>query len=62
MWNVKTQIITVIGTNGIITKSFRTFLNNTLVQYDSKELQKTVHCAITAENDNVKLQSVYHEK
>jgi hypothetical protein len=56
MWNVKTQIITVIiGTIGIITKSFRTFLNNTLVQHDSKELQQTAHCTITAENDNVKL-------
>jgi len=42
MWNVKTKVIPVIiGTTGIISKSFRKYVSNIPRKYEVKELQKT---------------------
>jgi hypothetical protein len=42
MWNVKAQVIPVIiGANGIISKSFRKYVNNIPGNHDVRELQKT---------------------
>jgi hypothetical protein len=42
MWNVKARVIpVVIGVNGTISKSFRTYVSNIPGNHDVKELQKT---------------------
>ena len=42
MWNVKTKVIPVIiGATGIISKSFRKYVNNIQGKHEVKELQKT---------------------
>ena len=42
MWNIKTRVIPVIiGTTGIISKSFRKYVSNIPGNHEVKELQKT---------------------
>jgi hypothetical protein len=41
MWNIKTEVVPVIiGTTGIISKSFRKYLSNIPGKHEIKELQK----------------------
>jgi len=43
MWNVKTKVIPVIiGTTGIISKSFRKYVSNIPRKHEVKEIHKTV--------------------
>jgi hypothetical protein len=41
MWNVKTNVIPVVGETGTISKSFRKYLSNVPGIHQVKELQKT---------------------
>jgi hypothetical protein len=41
MWNVKTNVIPVIGATGTISKSFRKYLSNVPGNHEVKELHKT---------------------
>jgi hypothetical protein len=40
MWNVKVQVVPVIGATGTITKSFRKYLSNIPTKHKIKELDK----------------------
>jgi hypothetical protein len=44
--NVKTNVISIIGATGTISKSFRQYLNNIPVKQDIRELQKQSYLAL----------------